>query len=370
MRLGIDVSTYFEELEHGAKYYDGTRQVQPLDEFRSNGVDLMRIRLWVDPKSEKGEPYLAGNCDLDNFLRLAHIARDKGYGIILDFHYSDFWCDPAKQLMPKSWRGQSLTQLVKTVGEYTLDVLNKIKKSGIELSYVQVGNEITNGMLWPVGKLTENGDGSRGNYENLIALIKAGCASCRKVYPQAKLILHLERSYDVAVYNEFFTHMQKAAVDYDAIGFSYYPYWHGNFSQFFENVENCKKFNKELLVVELGYAFTVEDYIKEEHGGAQLVVSKDNLPSSQFTDQYPVSPQGQAKFTEEFLKRSKAHGIKAVVWWEPLWIPGDGICWASKAGQEYIGETGKSTRNEWANQCLYDYSGKKLPAFDKFKKEL
>ncbi len=368
MRLGIDVSTYFEEKEHGAKYYDGERQVEPLDEFRINGVDLMRIRLWVDPKSESGEPYLAGNCDLDNFIRLARLAQGKGYGIMLDFHYSDFWCDPAKQCVPKSWRGQSLRQLVKTVGNYTLETLKRIKKEGIKLDYIQVGNEITNGMLWDAGKLTDNGDGTRGNYESLTALIKSGAESCRKVYPETKLILHLERSYDTVIYNEFFSHMQAAGVDYDCIGFSYYPYWHGTFAQFFNNVENCKKFGKELLVVELGYAFTVEDYIKAEHGGAQLVISKDNLSSKAFIEEYPLTPEGQAQFTQEFLRLCKEHGISAVCWWEPIWIPGEGICWASVAGQEYIGETGKPTRNEWANQCLYDYQGKKLPAFDKFKK--
>lgn len=368
MRLGVDVSTYLEELEHGAKYFDGVRQVEPLDEFRLNGVDIMRIRLWVDPKSEKGEPYLAGNCDLDNFLKLAHIARSKGYEIMLDLHYSDFWCDPSKQSIPKSWRGQSFDKLVKTLGEYTFDVLSTIKESGIDLIYIQVGNEITNGMLWPAGKLIPNEDGTRGNYENLTALIKAGSASCRKVFPQAKILLHLERSYDVAIYNEFFGNMQKAGVDYDAIGFSYYPYWHGTFKQFFANVENCKKFGKELLVVELGYAFTAEDYIRTEHGGAELVISKDNLTALPFISEYPISPEGQAKFVEDFLNGCKRHGVKAVVWWEPVWIPGEGICWASAAGQEYIGETGKPTRNEWANQCLYDYGGVKLPAFDKFKK--
>lgn len=368
MRLGIDVSTYFEEKEHGAKYFDGARQVEPLDEFRLNGVDMMRIRLWVDPKSEEGEPYLAGNCDLSNFLKLARLAKQKGYSIMLDIHYSDFWCDPAKQTVPKSWRGQSFEQLVKTVGEYTLSVLKEIKANGIDLCYIQVGNEITNGMLWPFGRLTENEDGTRGNYSNLIEFIKAGCASCRKVYPEAKIVLHLERSYDIFIYDEFFTHMRDAAVDYDVIGFSYYPYWHGTFAQFFANVEACKKFGKELIVAEVGYAFTLEDYIKVEHGGARLVISEDNISSFSFTEEYPISTEGQAKFTEDFLALCVSHGIVAVFWWEPAWIPGDNICWASEAGQEYIGETGKSTRNEWANQCMYDYNGVKLPSFDKFKK--
>lgn len=366
MRLGIDVSTYFDEINRGAKYFDGEKEVQPLELFRKNGVDIMRIRLWLDPKSESGEKYLGGDCDAENFFKLAQLAKTKGYSIMLDIHYSDFWVDPAKQTVPKAWRNLSFSQLVERVRTYTTEILNAAKSRGIGIDFIQVGNEITNGMLWPHGRLTGE-DGRRQNYDNLITLIKAGCSGCREVYPEAEIILHLEKSYDKVIYDEFFTHMQSAGVDYDIIGFSYYPYWHGTFAQFFENAEMCKKFKKKLMVVEVGYAFTLEDYIKVEHGGAKLVVSEDNISSFAFTEEYPVTPSGQAKFVEKFLSLASEHGIDAVVWWEPLWIPGDGVCWASEAGQEYIGETGKSTRNEWANQCLFDYSGKMLPAFGKFK---
>ena len=366
MRLGIDVSTYLDELKHGAKYFDGEKEVDPLDLFRANGVDIMRIRVWADPKSEDGAPYLGGDCDLDNFLRLAKIAQEKGYRIMLDIHYSDFWVDPGKQTVPKAWKDLSFAELVKKVGSYTVEILNTAKAHGIGIEFIQVGNEITNGMLWPHARLCGK-DGARTGYENLVQIIKAGCMGCRAVYPEAKLILHLERSFDKVVYNEFFTQMERAQVDYDVIGFSYYPYWHGTFSQFFENAEMCKKFQKELMVVEVGYAFTLEDYIKNEHGGAKLVVSEDNVATFNFTKEYPVSPEGQARFTRDFLSLAKEHGISAVIWWEPLWIPGEGICWASEAGQKYIGEEGKSTRNEWANQCLFGYDQRKMPAFDEFK---
>ncbi len=375
MHLGIDVSTYLEELEHGAGYFDGEAQVDPLDLFRMNGVEGMRIRLWVDPRSEDGKPYLAGNCDLENFLRLARLAGSKGYRLMLDFHYSDFWADPGKQTIPKAWRGRDLKEMAETVYTYTGETLRAIKREGIDLSYIQVGNEITNGMLWPVGRLIEQPDGSRTNYESLIALYKAGVRACREVYPQAGIILHLEKSYDQRIYNEYLTHMQEAGVDYDIIGYSYYPYWHGTFDMFFANVEMCKKFGKRQMVVELGYAFTAEDYIKNEHGGAQLVVSEDNLETLGFTKEYPLTPDGQVRFVEDFLKLAKQHGIEGVYYWEPLWIPGDGICWASEEAMEYTGdaeryaEAGKkkSTRNEWANQCLFDYEGRKLPSFDGYK---
>ncbi len=375
MNFGIDVSTYLEELEHGAKYFDGDKEVDPLDLFRMNGVEGMRIRLWVDPKSEDGKPYLAGNCDLGNFLRLAKLATGKGFKIMLDFHYSDFWADPGKQTIPKRWEQNDLQKLAEQVYTYTADTLKAIKKEGIDLEYIQVGNEITNGMLWPVGKLIEQPDGSRTNYESLVTLYKAGVKACREVFPKAAIILHLERSHDQKVYNEYLTHMQEAGVDYDIIGYSYYPYWHGTFDMFFANVEMCKKFGKRQMVVELGYAFTAEDYIKNEHGGAQLIVSEDNMATLGFTKEYPLTREGQVHFIEDFVKLAKQHGIEGVYYWEPLWIPGDGICWASEEAMEYTGdakryaEAGKkkSTRNEWANQCLFDYEGRKLPAFDAYK---
>ena len=106
MILGIDVSTYLEELAHGAKFYDGEREIDPLDTFRENGVSHMRIRVWNNPFSEAGEPYLAGSCDIDHYLKLAALAKSKGYEILLDLHYSDFWADPGKQFIPKAWVGQ------------------------------------------------------------------------------------------------------------------------------------------------------------------------------------------------------------------------------------------------------------------------
>lgn len=366
MKLGIDVSTYLEELANGAVYLDEGKVVDPLDMFRANGVDGMRIRLWVDPRDNQGNPYLAGTCDLDHFLKLAQLAKSKGYTIMLDIHYSDFWCDPAKQRLPKSWLCSNVYELADKVYEYTKQTLQTIAEHGIDLEYVQVGNEITNGILWPFGKLDEQPDGSRTNYQSLKTLLSSGVKAVREVLPKTSIILHLERSYDQFIYNEFFTNMQD--VDYDVIGFSYYPYWHGTFEQFFANVEMCRKFGKREMVVELGYAFTLEDYIKNAHGGAHLVVGEDNVESLGFVKEYPISPEGQRRFVRDFLAQAEQRGLEGVYWWEPLWIPGENICWATNEAQNYL-NTGeiKSTRNEWANQCLFDYQGRKLPAFDEFK---
>lgn len=364
MILGIDVSTYLEELEHGCKYYVGDKEVDPLDLFRANGVDYMRIRLWHMPKGENGEKYLAGNNDLDTFIALGKLAVSKGYKLLLDIHYSDFWADPGKQMIPKAWRDYDIDALETAVYQYTVDVLRTIKVNGLSLDLVQVGNEITNGMLWPIGRLTDGKP--RGNYDNLCRLISAGCRAVREE-SNAKIVLHLERSFDKQVYNEFFTQMQEHNVDYDIIGASYYPYWHGTFDEFFGNMDMCRKFGKQRMVMEVGYAFTLESYILNNNG-TRLVIDEKCAEEMDIIKKYPTTPEGQARFIKDFLQRAKQNGMDGVFYWEPLWLPGEGICWASPEGQKYIGEEGKSTANEWANQCLFDYNGQKLPAFDEYKK--
>lgn len=366
MELGIDLSTYLEEEASEASYFEAGSKVEPLRVFRLNGVNYLRLRLWVDPFDENGKPYLGGTNDLKSFLTIAKLGVEKGYRIILDFHYSDFWVDPGKQTMPKAWQGLGYEALKDKVAEYTLETLKVSRENDIDLSYIQLGNEITNWMLWPLGKLTDNGKGKeRGNYETLIGLLKEASRSCRLAYPKAKLIVHLERSGDNAVYREFFNKLKDGKLDYDVIGMSYYPYWHGTFDQFFANVDDMKRtFGKEVAVMEFGYAYTMEDYIKTSNG--QLVVSKDS--ASKFYLPYPLTTEGQEECVERFLALASKHGISLVCYWEPCWIPGNNTCWASKEGQAYIGELGKEIRNEWANQCLFDYGGNVLPAFYKFRK--
>ena len=368
MILGIDVSTYFEEENAHAKYFDNGKEIQPLDEFTKQGVNHMRIRLWNNPYNKEGKPYLGGTCDYNNFIKLAHLAKEKGYKIVLDFHYSDFWADPGKQMLPKEWEGMSLEEVETILYEFTKDTLSKAKKEGIDIPFVQIGNEITNGMCWPLGRLIDKEDGTRDNYDNLIRLLKAGIKAAKEVYSDIKIIIHLERSYDQKVYHEYFSQLQKHNVEYDIIGASYYPYWHGTFDQFFSNMKMCKEtFNKDIMVMELGYGFTLEDYIQTNNGTSQLVINDDMLASSNFNKPYPLTVEGQACFIKEFLQLARQNGISGVFYWEPLWIPGENICWASKEGQAYIHEEGKSTRNEWANQCMFDYNGNKLPSFDEYK---
>ena len=364
MILGIDASTYLEELSHGAKYYDGNTEIDPLDAFVANGVNYMRIRVWNNPHSPEGEPYLAGTCDLDNYVKLGKLAKAKGYRLYMDLHYSDFWADPGKQFIPKAWSSYSLDELCEAVYDFTCHCLNTAIREGVAPEMIQVGNEITNGILWPVGKLEI--DGKRGNYESFTRLILAGTRACREVLPEAKIMLHLERSNDKEVYQEFFSEMERTGVEYDVIGASYYPFWHGLPEELFDNLRACRKFGKEIMIAELGYGFTTEGYFLKGKE-CRLVVDESLSRVPGFTDIYPMTPEGQKAFIHYFIRRAREERVDGIFYWEPLWIPGEGICWASEAGQRYIREEGKSTHNEWANQCLFDYEGRKLPAFDEFK---
>ena len=367
MILGIDVSTYLEELEHGAKYYDGDIEIDPLDAFIKNGVDWMRIRIWNDPYSPEGNPYLAGTCDLDYYVKLATLAKSKGYKILMDLHYSDFWADPGKQFIPKAWRDFSIEEMEKAVYDFTNNCLRVAQENNVCPEMIQIGNEITNGMLWPLGKIYNDEKGIR-EYDNFLRLVGAGCRAAREISPGTKIVLHLERSNDQQVYQEFFGEIINAGIDFDVIGASYYPYWHGTPEDVFANLDNCKHFGKEIMIVELGYGFTDQGYVLNGEQ-IRLVVDPERAYVEGVSDKYPLTPDGQAAYIDHIIKSASKKGIAGVFYWEPLWLPGEGICWASEAGQEYIHEEGKSTSNEWSNQCLFDYEGCKLPAFDRFKNE-
>ena len=367
MELGFDISTYLEEEKAGAKYFDNGVRIDPLLEFKKNGGSLIRLRVWNNPYSLDGKPYYGGTSDLASTIEIINKTKHYGFSYIIDFHYSDFWCDPSKQTLPKAWKNLSLNELKEAVKNFTYDSLKEIKKTGVNIPYVQIGNEITNGMLWPVGKLFEHGKGEpRTNYENFAELLKAGIEGAKAFDKNIETIIHLERSNDYITYEEVFSNLKKYEVNYDIIGMSYYPYWHGTFKELFFNINNLqKKFGKDVMIMELGYGFTFEDYILTNNGQNQLKINKDNLGDINLP--YEISPKGQAEFIEEFLKLCIGNQVKAVVYWEPLWLPGENIFWASREGQTYIDEHGESLRNEWSNQCLFDYSGNKLPGFDKFK---
>jgi arabinogalactan endo-1,4-beta-galactosidase len=369
MILGIDVSTYLEQqrISHPV-YKKNGKEVDPFELFKNNGVTLLRTRIWNNPYSEDGKPYLAGTCDLDNFINLAKRLEKYGFKHLVDFHYSDFWVDPSKQYLPKAWMNLSFDELVQAVYEFTRDSLLKIKENKIDVEMVQVGNEITNGMLFPHGQLL-CGEDRQASFDRYATLIKSGIKGVKEVYPNAKIVIHLERSFDQDAYREIISNLLSRGVKFDILGSSYYPFWHHGFDEYFANMDMVQKeFGIPVMNAELGYPFTTIDYKKDEDGKPKhLVINADNIEDFLKLMPYYPDRDGQARFVKEFIRLAKEHNLLGVCYWEPLWIPGEGICWASREAQAYQHDESKDTRNEWANQCLFDYEGNALPALDEYK---
>lgn len=150
---GADISTLLDAEKHGATFYNHNNQLQdPIAILKADGVNYVRLRLWVDPKDAQGQSYGGGDNDLAATLALAKRAKAQGMKLLLDFHYSDFWTDPGKQFKPKAWENMDYPQLKTTIHDYTRDTIARFKQEGVLPDMVQIGNEINGGMLWPEGK--------------------------------------------------------------------------------------------------------------------------------------------------------------------------------------------------------------------------
>jgi len=374
----MDVSTLEETERLGGKFYEDGKEAPLFDILKRHGVTSVRLRLWNDPFNEKGENYGAGGCDIETVLRTARRAVENGMNWMLDFHYSDFWADPGRQLIPKAWRGYTMEQLEKAVYEYTKEILARCKNEALYPRYVQTGNEITNGMLWPAGKVEyDKLTGDPSGYDNMTRLLKAGAAAARES-GNVNIIFHLEKSCDNKRYRQWFDAVTAAAapsgagIDYDIIGISYYPHWHGTMEEVRRNLEDVSaRYNKDVMVVETAYPFTGRHYAGRP--GVSLVINdKMTLPDGS-SPPYPLSPEGQRKFLRDLVKMAKSvKRCKGLYYWEPGWLPLEGSTWATEAARKYIGEEHKAGGNEWANQCLFDYKGNLLPAInelDELRKE-
>jgi len=360
----MDVSTLEETERLGGKFYERGKPAPLLDILKRHGVTSVRLRLWNDPFDEKGETYGAGGCDIETVIRTARRVTENGMNWMLDFHYSDIWADPARQLTPKAWRSFTLEQLEKAVYEYTKKTLAHCKDEALYPAYVQIGNEITNGLLWPVGKAEyDKVSGDPVSYGNMTRLLKAGAAAARES-GNVKIILHLEKSGDNARYRQWFDAVTTAGIDYDIIGVSYYPHWHGTMRALKYNLEDVSaRYNKDVMVVETAYPFTNEYY--SDIPGVSLVISDKIKSPLGSPPPYPHSVEGQSLFLRDLVKMAKSvKRCKGLYYWEPGWLPLDGSTWAAESARKYIGEEHKAGGNEWANQCLFDYKGNLLPAIN------
>ena len=372
MKLGVDLSILDELLPLGAKYYYRGEPIEPFSFFAEHsGIKVVRLRLWHNPYDEQGNPYGGGTNDFGAFLRLAQKAKDAGMKVLLDFHYSDFWVDPGRQRAPKAWEGKNFAEVVESLSEYTRNTLLKIKENDIDLYAIQVGNEITNGMFFPYGELwREHDEVNGGGLKGFAALLNAGYAACKENYPNALTICHVEHSASKELQESFFANLFSEGVDFDVIGESYYPYWHGALSELEESLQNLMaKFHKPIWLVEVGYEWgesLIEGHhndFQDDQSGLFRVGNIDGrIP-------FPISKQGQADYFKELLKRMKRIGVEGVFYWEPCWVLVKDNGWAKDPGQIYCGLTPSKAENDWANETLFDFEGNATPAIDVFTQD-
>lgn len=360
MIKGMDISTLLEEEACGAKYYDFGEEADLLAILKRYGVNSVRLRLWNDPYDADGTPYGAGTNDLDKTIRLAKRAKEAGMGFLLDYHYSDFWADPGKQVVPKAWQGYTPDQLEQAVYEYTVETMTALKEADVAPTMVQVGNELTNGLLWPTGK--------KPNFDRLAKYINAGIRGVREVDEQVKIMIHLDNGGFNEMYVEWFDHFMERCEPFDIIGFSYYPFWHGTLDQLEYNMRDmAERYHKELVIAEVSMGFTMEDYRDRENDPEKKLKGMATKPELVEHLEYPMTKQGQADFMDDIMRRIKSvPGGLGFYYWEPAWIPVPGCGWANEAALAYTGEAGPGG-NEWANQALFDYDGNALPALRRIR---
>ncbi len=338
--LGHDLSTLQQEEEAGRSYSDGGR-VQPLETIvKTHGATHVRLRLWVDPPM----PYN----DLPHVLSMAKRIKSAGLKLLLDIHYSDFWADAGNQTTPQRWQGQDLATLAQTVHDYTSSVLAALAAQGTPPSIVQIGNEITTGMLWPQGKIYVD---SSQRWEEFTTLLQAGIAGAKagsSAGSMPLIMVHIDRGGDNPGSIYFYDHILAKGVAFDLIGLSFYPWWHGPPAALGANLHDlASRYHKDLVVVETAYPWTVANGDKYPN----IVDASTYL----YTSRKP-SPKNQTAYLHQLLgylrKTPGGHGL-GLVYWEPGWIPGVG--WKPGAG------------NAWDNLTLFDFHGKSLPSIDAFR---
>ena len=242
--VGADISWLQWQEETGVKFSDGGVEGDALDILRDNGFNYIRLRLFVNPKSELGYSQCDGYCDLEHTLAMAKRIKEAGMMFLLDFHYSDNWADPQKQIMPQAWQTYSYDEVRDAVYEHTKEVLLALEAQGTMPKMVQVGNEVSNGMLWPYGSV-------RHSFEGLCGLLKEGVRAVHEYAPDAEVMLHVALGGQAEESVRFFDAMDEYGVEYDIIGQSYYPEWHGTLEELEANTNALVlKYNKPLIVVE------------------------------------------------------------------------------------------------------------------------
>ncbi len=367
--LGMDASCVPALEAGGVKYYDHQGAEKDVFQILSeNGINYIRVRVWNDPYDAEGNGYGGGNCDIDTAVAIGKRATQYGMKLLVNFHYSDFWADPAKQMVPKAWRGMSIEEKTEALYQYTKDCLQKLVDAGVDVGMVQIGNE-TNGAM------AGESSSSLGGWGKIMQLMNAGSKAVREICPDALIAVHFANPEKVTNYESYGKNLEYYQVDYDVFGSSYYPYWHGTL----ENLTNVltdisEKYGKKVMVAETSYAFTAEDsdFYGNTIGEGGGVV----------TD-YAFSGQGQANLVRDVVNTvANIPGGIGVFYWEGTWISSGGESyeenaalweqygsgWASSHAAEYD----PNDAGQWYggcavdNQAFFDSTGRATEALKVF----
>ena len=343
--VGGDISLLPSYEENGTKYLDKDgRTISDVIAFSAdNGLNAMRVRLFVDPanasSADKGQGVRQ---DLDYVKALGKRIKDAGMAFLLDFHYSDSWADPSKQWTPKAWLGLSDSELAQKVYDYTKDCLQQLSDAGAAPDFIQTGNEISYGMLWGAQGTNANRcyNGNAANWPRFTNLLKQAGKACREVCPDARIILHTERIANTGALTNFYQQMLSANVDYDIIGTSYYSYYHGNLNTLNASLTQLENQfpDKQIMIVEAGYFYNWQPTI--------------SAPGVDLSSSYPISEAGQQAFAKDLIQTLQKHShVTGLFWW---WMEAN----------EY-GHTGSAqVTKDWYNASLWnDQTGKVTPAF-------
>jgi len=317
---------------------------------KQQGWNAARVRLFVNPENASSTDVGDGVIqNLDTVKALGRRIKEAGMSFMLDFHYSDSWADPAKQYTPAAWADLDDEALAQQVYEYTRDCLVALKDAGAEPDYIQTGNEISYGMLWgPVGTadadLKKCYSGSDDNWDRLASLLQHAIAACREVCPGAQIVLHNERVARVNVLLNFYNQMASHGIDYDIIGLSYYPYYHGSMATLGTALTSVEQrfADKHIMIVETGYSYHYK------------------LGELDYSSTWPLTYSGQEAYTTDLIALLKQHGmVNGLLWWFP------------EANEYGLGGSNWSilhVTSGWYNAGLWDHeTGCALPALYQLK---
>lgn len=246
---GADISWLPQMEATGYKFYnDAGVEEDCFKILKDHGINSIRLRTFVDPSTD---PF-SGHCSTSETVAMAARAQKWGMKVMIDFHYSNSWADPSKQKKPKAWEGHDFSTLLKDLYDYTFGVMTALKSAGITPEWVQVGNEIPGGMVYP--------EGSTSNWSQLIQLTNKGYDAIKAVSPNSKVILHVDQGNNNDRFRWWFDNAKSNGARYDIIGLSYYPYWLTGNPDYSLSINDlganlndiAARYGKEVMVVEVG----------------------------------------------------------------------------------------------------------------------